>query len=218
MNPVRHLVWDWNGTLLDDAHVCVAAINCLLSARGLQTIPGVPGYRERFVFPVVDYYRELGFDLPNEDWDALAREFHAALREVDDSRLRPDAPDVLHAVRSRGIPQSILSLCEQSLLERKLRECGVFDCFDRVRGVDNLDGASKLEVGRRLFAELALPPSDVLLVGDTLHDHEVAQALGCRCILVSCGHQTPGRLADSGRRIFATLTDVVASLGNPATP
>ena len=214
MPSIRHVFWDWNGTLLDDAHVCVAAIDRLLAVRGLPPIGGVAAYRSLFVFPVFDYYRALGFDVDHEDWDALAREFHAALREVDDSRLRPDAPAALRAVRALGLPQSILSLCEQSLLERKLRECGVRDCFDRVQGVDNLDGASKLEAGRRLAADLALPPEEILMVGDTLHDREVARELGCRCILVSCGHQSPERLAAAGCPVYPTLAAAVASFAS----
>ena len=200
----KHIFWDWNGTLLDDAHVCVASINRLLAPRGLPLID-VPSYRERFVFPVIDYYRGLGFDIEHEDWDALAREFHAALREVDDSRLRTEAIPVLRAIKERGIPQSILSLCEQSILERKVAECGVAECFARLQGVDNLDGGSKVDVGRHLLASLGLAPTDVLMIGDTLHDHEVAEALGCRCLLVSCGHQTRRRLAAAGRPIADSL-------------
>ncbi len=206
--PIRAIFWDWNGTLLDDAHVCVASINRLLAPRGLPLID-VPKYREYFVFPVIDYYRKLGFDIDHEDWDALAREFHAALREVDDSSLRPEAIPVLRKIKALGIPQYVLSLCEQSILERKVKGCGVSDCFARLQGVDNLDGGSKIEVGRHLIASLALDPADVLMIGDTLHDSEVACALGCRCILVACGHQTPARLAASGRTIVPTLNDAL---------
>ena len=205
---IRAIFWDWNGTLLDDAHVCVAAINRLLAPRGLPLID-VAKYRECFVFPVIDYYRKIGFDIDHEDWDALAREFHAALREVDDSVLRPESIPVLREIKSRGIPQHVLSLCEQSILERKVAECGARDCFGRLQGVDNLDGSSKIEVGRKLLADLALDPVDVLMIGDTLHDSEVAAALGCRCVLVSCGHQAPERLAASGRAIVPALNDML---------
>lgn len=211
--PIRAVFWDWNGTLLDDAHVCVAAINRLLAPRGLPLID-VAKYREWFVFPVIDYYRRLGFDIDHEDWDALAREFHAALREVDDSVLRPEAIPVLRKIKARGVPQHVLSLCEQSILERKVAACGARDCFGRLQGVDNLDGSSKRDVGRRLLADLALDPEDVMMIGDTLHDSEVAAALGCRCTLVSCGHQAPWRLAASGRAVVPMLDDALGLIAH----
>jgi phosphoglycolate phosphatase len=86
--------------------------------------------------------------------------------------------------------------------------------FDHVCGVDNLYGHSKLDLGRALLTRLALPPHRVLLIGDSLHDHEVADALGTRCLLVAQGHQSYARLARSGAPVLESLGDLRAWLAS----
>ena len=58
----KHIIWDWNGTLLDDTWLCVEGINQALIKRNLTPI-SEDRYREVFTFPVRDYYKKLGFDL-----------------------------------------------------------------------------------------------------------------------------------------------------------
>jgi phosphoglycolate phosphatase len=190
-----HVVWDWNGTLLDDVYACVGAINRMLTARQLPCIDSVQ-YRDVFDFPVKTYYRRLGFDLETEDWDAMAREFH---RHYDEfavkAGLREGAPETLNTIRKRGIAMSVLSACEIGTLERMLEERGIRHFFDHVFGLDNINATSKLDQGKLLVDALDLPPAEILLVGDTNHDHEVAEDLGIRCVLLTGGHQSKARLA-----------------------
>ena len=112
------------------------------------------------------------------------------------------------------MPQAILSACEQQLLDTQVAEQGLSDTFVAVQGTDNLDGRAKLDVGRRLMARLAAPGA-CLLVGDTLHDAEVASALGCACALVACGHQNRARLSQAGCPVFDSLAALQASLAQP---
>jgi len=205
MSRLRHILWDWNGTLLDDVAACVCAINRMLRRRGLPEI-GEALYRERFGFPVRNYYAALGFNLAAEDWDALAREFHAHYAETArGAPLRAGAAEALAALSARGVPMSVLSACEQSILERMLAERGLDGHFERVRGLSDLYAGSKRELGRRLLRELALPPEAVVLVGDTIHDHEVARALGCACVLLAGGHQAEERLRRCRRPLLRSL-------------
>jgi phosphoglycolate phosphatase len=205
--PLIHLIWDWNGTLLDDLDACIHALNSLLDERGLpRTSPG--HYREHFGFPVRDYYRALGFDLAGEDWDLLAVRFHAFYRADPSIRIRPLAARTLTACRDLGLRQSLLSACEQNLLHTMVRAASLDGFFERMQGVDNLHGSSKIDVGRALLAELAADGAETLVIGDTLHDHEVAEALGCGCILLADGHQSPSRLRRTGRPVLNTLAEV----------
>ena len=63
-----HVIWDFNGTVLDDMQVGIDSVNEMLAARGLPTLSGVTEYRAAFDFPVEDYYRRLGFDFDREDF------------------------------------------------------------------------------------------------------------------------------------------------------
>ena len=199
-----HVIWDWNGTLFDDAQACVNTLNILLRERGLAGI-GMEDYRERFGFPVRDFYRTLGFDLPAEDWETLARRFHTLYLADGTAVVPPAARAALAWMKKAQIRQSVLSACEQTILTRLLLQHRLSGTFDHVQGTDNLDGRSKIEVGRRLVAVLGLPTDRLLLIGDTLHDAEVAEALGCRCLLIADGHQTRHRLTRSGCPVLDSL-------------
>ena len=204
---VRHIIWDWNGTLLDDTRAGLQAVNAMLEHRGLPALD-LTTYWEIFGFPVRTFYRSAGFKLEEEDWDALAREFHDYFQADTTLRLHAHAVEVLEHIRRLGIGQSVLSASEQTLLRTMLHDFGVTRFFEGVFGVDNLYGHSKLELGRELLARLALHPSAVLLVGDSLHDHEVAADLGVACVLISQGHQSAARLARSGAPILHSLAEL----------
>lgn len=203
--PVRCIVWDWNGTLFDDVHASVSALNTLMLPRGLGP-ETVVRYRERFNFPVSEYYHAAGFDLAHEDWERLACDYHAAYLAHPDKRLFDDTRAALDILSACGLRQAILSSCEQSILDRLLGETGLADCFSHVYGADNLHGLSKVARGRALLQDLGCTAATTLLVGDTLHDHEVAADLGCRCVLITRGHQSRHRLLTSGRPLLDHLT------------
>lgn len=191
---IRHLIWDWNGTLLDDIEACVGAINRMLERRRLPCID-TPTYRRIFDFPVISYYAQLGFDLDAEDWNAVAIEFHENYGDLaHTATLREGVAEVLAALGDVMDGMSVLSACEQTILERMLAEHGIRQHFGHVSGLDNLHAASKLENGRRMLATLKLPPREIVLIGDTNHDHEVAAALGIGCLLLAGGHQAESRL------------------------
>ncbi len=207
----KHIIWDWNGTLLDDVQPCIDAINRMLKVRQLSCIDREQ-YRNIFDFPVKDYYRRLGFDLASEDWDAMAKEFHRHYHELTTPiGLRFGIKETLGAIRDCGIPMSILSACEITILERMLKERDIRHYFDHVFGLDNLYANSKLDQGQSLIRILGLPTDEMLLIGDTNHDHEIAEQLGLHCILLDGGHQAEHRLPATNR--IQTPQALVAHLG-----
>ena len=203
----KRLIWDWNGTLLDDVAAAVGALNRMLVKRGARPIT-IEHYRRRFGFPVRPFYAELGVDLAKWDWDEICEDFHNFVLE-EPQAVRPDARGALELAASLGFRQSILSALRQDKLEAALAANGFLGFFDRIFGVDNLDGASKLDRGRELMASLGPSADTPVFIGDTLHDAEVARELGGRCVLVSCGHQMPDRLAAAGCPVTDTLADAV---------
>ncbi len=206
----EHIVWDWNGTLLDDVQACVDAINRMLTPRNLPSISRTQ-YCDIFDFPVISYYERLGFDLATEDWDAMANEFHRHYGEfAAASGLREGAIEALSAIHDKGVPMSILSACEITILERMLDEHDIRHFFDHVFGLNDLYASSKLAQGKRLVEALELPPDEIPLVGDTNHDHEVARDLGIRCILLTGGHQDKSRL--TAPHLLETPTDLLKHL------
>jgi phosphoglycolate phosphatase len=212
-NGVRHVVWDWNGTLLDDADACIDAINRMLRKRSLPPVDGEQ-YRAIFGFPVKNYYVQLGFDFARESWDALAEEYHDYYAEASKaSPLHEGAVETLERIRGCGLPMSILSASEQSRLEAMTRERGVRHYFQQVGGLTDLFAESKVEVGRRIASRAGVPAGETLMVGDTTHDFEVASALGWRCVLVAGGHQAEQRLRNCACPVYAGMAGVLSETG-----
>ena len=216
-----YIIWDWNGTLLDDVDAAVYALNQMLAARGLPRRVERGFYRAHFGFPVRPFYALLGMD-PDAEWDRICEDFH---RHIADGpqRVRAESAPALSLARSLGIGQSILSALRQDLLLRDTAAAGLQPFFDEIYGVDNLDGASKLDRGVALVARLRerglLPASRRLFfVGDTMHDSEVASALGAEAVLVDGGHQTAERLARSRRSVVPSLSDAVRLIAATADP
>ena len=199
-NTPRTIVWDFNGTLLDDVRACLDALNAILRANRLPPLTA-EDYRARFRFPVADFYRELGMVPATPfDWEALGESFHMRYLFSPHLRLQEGAREALLAFRAAGIRQGILSALEQGILEMQLRQFGLTPHLDFIRGSRNYDGASKEDAARGLNLQ-----GPVLLVGDTLHDAEVARSQGWDCILCSAGHQNADRLATSGFPVIPTL-------------
>lgn len=199
----RDIVWDWNGTLLDDAEASLAAFNTLLRERNLRPVADVREYRAEFSFPVRGFYAKRGFDLAREDWNALADRFHALLMSSPARRLAPDAVAALSLLRGDGARQWVLSALRQDLLEADLDRFGVRGFFSDVFGSDNLDGAAKNAQAARLAAEIARSGGRAVLIGDTVQDFETARDCGMDCVLVACGHQNAERLRACGAPVFS---------------
>ena len=212
MNP-RHVIWDWNGTLVDDAWLCVEIVNELLVRRGLAPTT-LCEYREVFGFPLRAYYESVGFDLEREDFAAMGDEFNIRYNQRRrECRLREGACEVLTALGRNGVGQSLLSASNEMDLEEMVADYEVRSHFAAVAGVDNGLGEGKIERGHRHLADLNCKGDEVLLVGDTVHDVEVAAALGAHCVLLPSDHQSRRRLVGSGATVVEGLFAVAALLG-----
>ena len=193
---LRHIIWDWNGTLLDDVGIVVESMNTLMTKRGMPLLDREQ-YKEFFVFPVKDYYARLGFDFSREPFEELAVEYITEFNsEKYGFRLHGGVTQTLGYIRSMGIGQSVLSATKEQDLNEILLRLEIRDFFEKVAGLDNHYAAGKVGRGRELMADLGLDPQDVLMIGDTIHDYEVSRELGCRCLLVSNGHQSHARLLE----------------------
>ena len=119
-----------------------------------------------------------------------------------------NAGKVLSGIKVAGFRQFILSAMEQRQLDKSVFEFGIADFFEDLRGLDNHYASSKVENGKLLLEEKGLNPEHTLLVGDTIHDFEVAKAIGCSCILIAHGHQSKARLVSTGANVLDNLSEL----------
>lgn len=190
----RHVIWDWNGTLLNDTDLAVEIVCGQLTKYGLPPM-SIERYKDVFGFPVKDYYEKIGFDFSKHSFteigDCFIENYYAKIHEID---LFHGVKDWLSAIQSSGIQQSILSAAKQAHLEQWLPHFGIAHHFENICGIDNHYAAGKIERGQQLVKLLGHPPCEAILIGDTDHDLEVGEALGVDVLLVADGHQSPERL------------------------
>ena len=197
MKRYTHLIWDFNGTILDDVRCDLAAANRLLERHGLPILASVEAYRAVFGFPVIEYYRRLGFDFSKNSFAELADEWVRDYNERgSDAALFPEIPRILSGVRKKGVAHILLSATQKEMLVRQLDQFGIRGAFDEILGADNYHAHGKADIAR---AWRERNPSAVpLMIGDTDHDAESARALGADIILLTCGHQSRETLEKAG--------------------
>lgn len=211
MKKYGYVIWDFNGTLLDDVETGILAVNKLLEERGLATIDSVEHYRRIFRFPIIEYYRGLGFDFDREPYEVIAPKWVALYLEgVKSARLYSDVIPALDAIREKGITQTVLSATERGMLERQLEDLGIRSYFDETLGLDNIHAGSKLSLAYDWRERHS--GADVLLIGDTDHDVETAKALGADCALVCRGHQSREHLLSTGAAVYDTIEEILDTI------
>jgi len=208
MKGTQILFWDWNGTLLDDVEVCVASMNTMLSRRNKPLLT-TEEYREVFTFPVIDYYRKIGWDLEVESWDSVAFEYiDLYLKNLPQAPLHAATLSILEYFADKNYSQVILSAMEQDALLDSVKQKGISHFFKKIAGLNDHYAFSKADIAIKAMQQMNASPSRVCLIGDTLHDLEVSRQMGCDCILVAAGHQSLQRLSEKHSRVINDLTEL----------
>lgn len=205
----KNIIWDWNGTLLNDISICVASMNRLLDERSLPKLDD-DLYRQVFTFPVKKYYEAVGFDFSKEAFNIPALKFIDYYHELLPSiGLFDDVKVVLSNLSNLGCKQYILSAMEHNSLLALVSDLGVSNYFTEIKGIGDHFAKSKLDEGFDLLEKQRIVPSETVLIGDTLHDMEVAEKLGVSCVLVAQGHQSFDRLKINGNIVVNNLKELL---------
>ncbi|TDB86005.1 HAD family hydrolase [Micromonospora fluostatini] len=213
MTPARdHLVWDWNGTLLNDLSLVVTATNAAFASVGGPVV-STEEHRVRFRRPVADYYADvLGRAVDEEAFGRLDRIFHDAYRAgLTTCELAEDAVTAMSAWPGS---QSLLSMWFHEELVPAVHTYGLTGRFARVDGSRAVVGGDrKAESLARHLADLSVDGGRVVLIGDSLDDADAAESVGGRAVLYTGGFTDPERLRTSGHPVAATLTEAVRLAG-----
>jgi phosphoglycolate phosphatase-like HAD superfamily hydrolase len=204
----KHLVWDWNGTLLDDLHLVVSSTNRAFATVGGRDVEA-DEHRRAFRRPVAEFYADmLGRAIDDEEFGRLDRIFHDAYRlGLTDVSLAADAQT---AIRTWPGSQSLLSMWFHSELVPAVEGYGLTGLFTRIDGLRaELGGGFKAAHLAAHLAELGVAGADTVLIGDSLDDAEAAESVGGRAVLYTGGFTHPARLRESGRPVADTLVEAV---------
>ena len=106
-----------------------------------------------------------------------------------------------------------MSASQQKPLEINIAHYGLNKYFHRIVGLSDYYANGKIDTGRKLVAEIDASADSIVLIGDTIHDYDVAQAIGIDCILFSGGHQSKDRLEKCGTIVVENLIDLLSVVG-----
>ena len=208
-SPIRQVLWDWNGTLLDDLTYAIGVRNRTFPAFGLPRIGSVAEYHRQFTFPVRRYYERAG--VTDETFVAVAHAWMAEyVRGFDAVPLHVDAVETLARFAAAGVQQAVLSATRRDMLESQIARFPIRAYFTDVLGLSDIYARSKEAVGLDYLARCGVPAASTLMIGDTLHDAEVARAMGTGCVLVARGHQSRETLLTAGVPVMDTLVEAAA--------
>ena len=209
MPKYKYIIWDWNGTILDDLQINFEVENTLLSRRGRTLIKDIEEYQEKFQFPIIKFYESLDFDLENEKFEDIAREYVLEFDErFYELETFPDAENVIREFKFKGIEQIILSQTEQRWLEKQVSFHDMAYLFTELLGARDIYVKGKVGIALQWITRNDIDTADVLMIGDTLHDFEVAETLGCDCILIARGHQPKEKLMTTGAVVLDSIEEL----------
>jgi phosphoglycolate phosphatase-like HAD superfamily hydrolase len=206
-----HLVWDWNGTLLDDIEAVVGAANAALAELGFQQIT-LDQYRELYRVPIARFYQRLLGRIPTEvEWERMNDTFH---RHYTLQRaacgLAEGADALLVRWLEAGRSQSILSLYGHEELVALVRSFGIESRFVRVEGRIGPSGGSKIEhMVRHLDALEGVQARRTVVIGDAVDDATAASHVGAHAVLYTGGSQSRSSLRRAGVPVVDSLAEAV---------
>lgn len=208
----KHIIWDWNGTLINDVWLCVEVLNNILTSHGKE-LTSVEQYRGEFTHPVKAYYEGLGFDFSKIHYDEIAIAYHG---EYDRRRIECDLHDNAERILTRladcGMTHSVLSAYEQNRLRKTIGQFNIDHLFKEIAGLTDFYAKSKIDRGRELLTELDTTADQALIIGDTIHDYEVADAVGADCILIANGHNHRSMLQNCDTTIIDSIAELESLL------
>lgn len=190
---IKNIIWDFNGTIINDLDLCLNILNEMLIDKGLAPVTKQK-YLDIFTFPIKEYYELAGFDFSIHDFSELTSEFIEKYQEASLScPLHKHVVKTLAKLQKLGYHQYLLSASQIDNLMQQVNHFKIPKYFDGIIGIDNVEAKGKIEVGLNYFKNHNLSATNTIFIGDTLHDVEVANALNCAILLYSKGHQAKHR-------------------------
>jgi phosphoglycolate phosphatase len=186
----KHVIWDWNGTIVDDSNLCVEIVNEILKNYNLKIVSH-DFYLKNFNFPVKNYYKLLGLPVDDFNYKLISEYFIKQYRiRYYNCKLQNGILKILHDFKVRGISQSVLSASNQEDLSNYIDFYNLSEYFSFITGVKDTQANGKQKIAISHFKKINLDRNEVTLIGDTVHDKYVADIVGVSCFLINFGHNS----------------------------
>ncbi len=206
---MKYIFWDFNGTILDDVELCYNILNEMLTEEGRPNV-SFESYLHIFTFPVKDYYAKV-YDFNKTSFEKLAHRFIERYQPRSLScPLHKGVIDMISYYGKLGYVNVLLSASEEQNLLEQLIHFNLKDKFTYILGTKDIYAKTKEDVAKRFIEQHHIDPNQIIMIGDTLHDAEIAKSLGCRIIIYTKGHQHPSRF--SGYQTISSFEELKSKI------
>lgn len=209
----RLIVFDWDGTLMDSASGIVACIQGASRDMGFE-VPTAERASHVIGLGLHDSLRLAVPDLPESAYAEFAGHYrkHFLAREEGMS-LFPGARDLLAELHGTGYSLAVATGKSRKGLDRALDASGLGALFCATRCADETRPKPDPAMLHELMAELSCAPRELLMIGDTSHDLDMAASAAVDAVAVTYGahpagllkERTPRGLVDSVPELRAWL-------------
>lgn len=201
------VVWDWNGTIVDDVKTSLLSVNDMLIKRKLPTIT-LEQYHQYLDTPIYKFYEHI-FDLNEVTFDVIQTEFNLGYnKHIPGNPLNNGALTIMQKLKQNDIKQVIVSSSNQAIVKKGAEKFGVAEYMNYISGSSDNFVGSKVERAIGVISKITTDYSKVVVIGDTLHDCQLANEIGANCILLSTGHQSKADLQTTGKPIIDNLNEL----------
>lgn len=204
----KYIIFDFNGTIIDDVQLCLNALNMLLEYNGQESC-SYEKYKHIFTFPIIRYYELAGFDFNKHSYEHLANIFieYYQKRSLDCS-LYPNSIATFKYLQESGYSLIILSASKLENLIEQVKHFKIDKYFNFILGTSDIYAYSKVQIGLNFIKDNKINPDEIIMIGDTLHDFEVGKEMGIDVILTSSGHQAKDVLEKANVMIIDSIEDL----------
>lgn len=181
------IVFDLDGTVIDSTQALLTAQEAAWASVGLPC-PPPEAILDLIGLPLRHTMKTLA---PDQDPDALAEAYSKAYVAAATQHER--LFDGMTELFSRPFRAAVATGKSQKGAERALKQCGLFDRFEIILGGNSVPNPKPHpDMLYKIMA--ATGTQDLVMVGDTTYDLEMAKAAGVKAIGVSWGHHSVERL------------------------
>lgn len=208
INMIKTIIFDFNGTLLDDVEINCEIFNLLARDYSARSIT-MKEYKEVFDFPVIDAYRKWGFDVDNGNFESIATSFHNYYNSMvyEKCDIFENAKALLKELKGK-YDLVCLSASKAETLVSQLKHYDIYSYFDEVLGMSDKYAHGKEDLAKKWMEASKKKREETLYIGDTCHDQLVAKALGVKMLSITWGHNSKHKLSTDGACIIDDIMEV----------
>ncbi len=203
-----NIIFDFNGTIINDLDLCINILNYMLESKGYKKVTK-ERYLEIFTFPIIEYYKLAGFDFNKHSFENLSVEFINLYQKASlECSLYDGVIELLEKLKKLNKNIILLSASQLDNLKEQVYHFKIDKYFTKILGLDNILAKSKIEVAEKYFKEKNIDLSKTIILGDTIHDAEVANKLKIDSILIADGHQSYDRLKKYKKEVIRNIKEL----------